>query len=78
MALGPFTKKDHVEITSLGTEFAVAEILGAGLGYWLDNRWNTTPWFLILGVFAGFGLGFYIILRAVKTMEAEQQKKETK
>ena len=29
MAIGPFTKKDHVEITTLGLEFAVSEILGA-------------------------------------------------
>lgn len=75
MAWGPFSKKDHVAITSLGTEFAVAEILGAGIGFWLDNRWNTTPWFLILGVVAGFGLGFYIILRAAKEMEKQTQEK---
>ena len=78
MAMGPFTKRDHLEITSLGTEFAVAILAGGAIGWWLDNRWDTLPWFLLAGVFAGFILGLYIILRAVKTMEAAQKQKGTK
>ena len=66
MGLGPFSKQDHVEITTLGTEFAVAEILGTAVGFLLDNKWGTTPWLLIAGAIVGFGVGFYIILRAAK------------
>ena len=68
MALGPFSKQDHLQISSLGMEFAVAEILGAGIGFWLDRKWGTTPWFLLIGVASGFALGFYIICRAAKEM----------
>ena len=74
MAIGPFTKKDHVKITTLGLEFAVSEILGAYAGYWLDGKLGTSPWGLIAGVWAGFGLGFYQILRAAKAMQAEADK----
>ena len=31
MALGPFTQQDHLQITTLGLEFAVSEILGASV-----------------------------------------------
>lgn len=68
MALGPFSKGDHVEITTLGLEFASAVGLGTWAGYFLDGKWNTGPWLVVTGAFAGFALGFYIILRAAKNM----------
>lgn len=68
MALGPFSKQDHMEITTLGLEFALSEILGVWLGYWLDGKLGTGPWLLIAGACAGFALGFYIIVRAAKNM----------
>ncbi len=68
MAVGPFSKQDHVEITTLGLEFATAEGLGVWAGYWLDGRLDTSPWLLVAGAVAGFALGFYIILRAAKNM----------
>lgn len=71
MALGPFTKQDHVQITTLGLEFAASEILGAYAGYWLDKRLDSSPWFLIAGVVLGFMLGFYQIVRSAKQMEKD-------
>ncbi len=74
MALGPFTKQDHLEITTLGMEFAVSEILCAGAGYWLDQRWGTAPWCLVAGAAAGFALGLYQILRAARQMTQDNAK----
>lgn len=68
MAVGPFSKQDHVEITTLGLEFAVAMALGTWAGYFLDGKLGTSPWLLVAGAVAGFALGFYIILRAAKNM----------
>lgn len=68
MALGPFSKRDHLEITTLGMEFAAAVVLGAFAGYFLDGKLGSGPWLLVGGAFAGFALGFYIILRAAKNM----------
>ena len=62
MALGPFTQQDHLQITTLGLEFAVSEILGAYVGYRLD---------IIGGVIAGFALGFYQIVRSAKQMQKD-------
>ncbi len=68
MPIGPFTPKDHVVITTLGLEFAVAVALGAGGGYWADLRWHMMPWLTVLGVLAGFSLGMYIVIKEAKRM----------
>ena len=72
MALGPFTKQDHLEITTLWMEFAVSEILGAGAGYWLDQRWGTSPWMLLAGAGAGFALGLYQVIRGAGQMSRKK------
>ena len=43
-------------------------MLGVGAGFWLDKKWGTSPWMILLGVFAGFALGFYIIWRTAQEM----------
>ncbi len=71
--MGPFSKQDHLVITTLGLEFAVAEILGAGAGLYLDKKWGTTPWLFLFGVAVGFTLGMYIIIRGAKEAERKDQ-----
>ncbi len=69
MALGPFSAKDHVVITTLGLEFAVAVSLGVGLGFWLDKKWGSFPWGTIIGVFLGFALAMYIIIKEANRLK---------
>ena len=76
MAVGPFSKQDHLQITTLGMEFAVAEILGAGLGLWLDSKCNTHPWLFLLGVAGGFALGLYMIIRGAQDMDRQNQQEK--
>ena len=80
MSIGPFTPKDHLVITTLGLEFAVAVALGTGAGYWADRRFGTAPWATVGGVFAGFALGMYILVKEARHMArtAEQNKDEKK
>ena len=66
MALSPFSGKDAGDITSLGMEFALAELLGAFAGYWLDTKFGTLPWCLLGGVALGFCVGLYRIVTAAK------------
>lgn len=68
MALGPFSKGDHIEITTLGLEFASVVGLCTWAGYVLDKKWGSAPWLLVLGALVGFALGFYMIVRAAKNM----------
>jgi ATP synthase protein I len=55
------TKKLFRELwyySSLSFSIALAIVIGLGIGYWLDSRYNTSPWFTLiflgLGVIAGF------------------------
>lgn len=79
MPIGPFSAKDHLEITSLGTEFALLVILGTAAGWWLDNKWGTLPWCLLGGVLIGFACGLARIICAAKAApkELKNLKKET-
>lgn len=47
----------------LGLQFALAIVLFVYLGQWLDRRFGTEPWLLLIGVFVGAGGGFYSIYR---------------
>lgn len=78
MALNDFSKQDHVAISSLGMEFALAEVLGCGVGYWLDKRWGTLPWMLSAGVFCGFGVGLYIVWKRAKELSRAAKTQEKK
>jgi F0F1-type ATP synthase assembly protein I len=49
----------------LGLRFALAIVIGAGGGYWLDTKFQTLPLFLIIGLFLGATSGFLTIYRAV-------------
>jgi ATP synthase protein I len=55
------TKKLFRELwfySSLSFSIALSIVIGLGIGYWLDTKFNTSPWltliFLGLGVIAGF------------------------
>ena len=50
-------------VAGLGMQFVVAILLFLFLGKWLDERFGTTPWLLIAGVFLGAGASFYSIYR---------------
>ncbi|NVM22110.1 MAG: AtpZ/AtpI family protein, partial [Desulfobacterales bacterium] len=50
--------KDLWYYSSLSFSIALSVVIGLFIGYWLDRRFNTSPWltliFLGLGVVAGF------------------------
>ena len=45
----------------LGLQFAGSLVFFTFLGVWLDKRLDTSPWLMILGVFAGAAAAFYVI-----------------
>lgn len=60
----------------LGLQFAAAILAFAFLGQWLDRRWGTDPWLLLVGVFLGAGGGFYSIYRKLMAdLEREEQRR---
>jgi ATP synthase protein I len=56
---------DTLSASSVGLELGLSVIIGLLVGYFLDSRYGTTPWLMLL--FLGFGLaaGFRGVVRAV-------------
>jgi F0F1-type ATP synthase assembly protein I len=55
----------------LGIQYALTIALLAGIGAWLDGKWETTPWCLVVGAVLGFVAGFVNLVRAVPSSKSK-------
>jgi F0F1-type ATP synthase assembly protein I len=60
--------RKYLEYLGLGAELAVAISLPILLGFWLDSRYDTSPWFLLSGILLGMVLMLAIFLRIIRNM----------
>ncbi len=60
----------------IGFEFLIVVGLFVFGGYWLDKVENTSPGWMILGFFIGFGLMMYIIVKRAKLTEQELEEED--
>jgi F0F1-type ATP synthase assembly protein I len=51
------------EFAGVGMQFSATIVVFALAGIWLDKRLGTSPWLVILMVFAGAALGFWSMYR---------------
>jgi F0F1-type ATP synthase assembly protein I len=49
--------------------FISAIMLFGFIGWWLDKNLQSAPWFMLIGMFAGFGVGFYSLIKTVQKLE---------
>ena len=56
---------------SVGLEMGVAVFLGWALGQWLDQKFDTEPWLMLVFVLAGVGAGLKAILRAANQARSQ-------
>jgi ATP synthase protein I len=52
----------------LGTEFIAAILVGAGVGYFLDQWLGTSPWILLVMLMVGFAAGVVNVTRSVEAI----------
>ena len=62
MAQPPSAFDDSIRYAGVGLQFAATMAAFALLGWWIDGKLGSRPWLLLVGVFAGFGLGFYSLV----------------
>jgi F0F1-type ATP synthase assembly protein I len=53
------------EFAGVGLQFALTIFVFSFAGVWLDRRLGTSPWFLIICVFAGAAGGFFSMFRKI-------------
>lgn len=58
----------------LGLQFVIAILLFLYAGMWLDKKFGTAPWLLLVGALIGAAAGFYSLWRA---MAEENRKYDT-
>lgn len=59
----------------VGIQFAIAIVLFAFGGNWLDERVGSSPLFLILGVFVGGAAAFYSMYRKLMAAQDRSEKR---
>lgn len=55
-------------MSGIGFEFIAALGLGAGVGWWLDGRFGSSPWLLVAGSGLGFAVGLWSMVKAAQRM----------
>jgi len=63
--------RDYIETTSyltIGIQFALSIFIGFGIGYWLDERFDTSPWLTIAWFLIGLAAGFKNVYMEVKKL----------
>lgn len=49
----PFQLNKYAELTGIGIEMAASMVLPVVLGIYLDHRFESSPWGVLIGVFLG-------------------------
>ena len=63
---GSRSPKNPYALMGVGMELAGAVVFLSLLGWWLDKRWQTSPWLLLVGMCIGLIGGFRNLWRSVK------------
>ena len=58
-------------LSYLGIFFGVSVVIGAALGGFLDRRWGTKPYLLMVGVLLGIATGFNELWRVAKRYQKQ-------
>lgn len=66
-----------VSMSSVGLEMGIAVLLGLFLGRYLDGRFGTTPWLLILGCALGMAAGMKGVFRYMRQADRIAKENES-
>ncbi|MCP4443720.1 MAG: AtpZ/AtpI family protein [Myxococcales bacterium] len=61
---------EAARVSSVGLEMGVSIGIGWGVGYWLDGRYETGPWLMMLGLLFGVAAGFNGLIRTARQVNA--------
>ena len=61
--------KQGAQLIVLGFELAAPVVVGLFAGYYLDRKFDSQPWLMMLGLLAGFFYGLKTLFSMLKRME---------
>ena len=65
-----------LRLTGIGFYIAACILIGVFAGLWLDDKLNTGPLFIILGLLLGLGLAIIGVYRMIRPLMDNHQDKE--
>jgi len=66
-------EKESLYASSVGIEIALSIGLGMFFGWWLDKRFDTSPWLFILFFMAGLGSAIKAVIRIMKMVDMSDE-----
>ena len=76
---GAGTKAPAKDGSRMATEMVVGVIVGAWMGYQLDQWFGTKPWLMVVFLFLGFGGGVWNVYRtAIRTGQSAKSEEARK
>jgi len=72
MAETPDKFRRYLRFSSMGLELGLSVLVGLFIGQWLDKRFGTAPWLLLLFLIFGMVAGFRSIFRLLKKLQDDQ------
>ncbi|MCL2766306.1 MAG: AtpZ/AtpI family protein [Peptococcaceae bacterium] len=63
---GSFAKRAVGVAAAISMEIAVMTLSGYYGGRYLDNRFDTAPWLVLLCVILGLAVGFFVVIKTLK------------
>ena len=57
---------------------ALSLVIPTGIGYWLDNKFDKQPLFILIGLGVGTFVAFYGLFRMLRRYKAEQEERQRK
>ena len=67
----------NLQYAGVGLQFALTFMVFGAIGYWLDTKWNTRPWLLIVGIFVGATGAFISLVRKFPTAKPSGDRKDS-
>ena len=58
-------------MVGLGLQFVVTILVFLFVGQWMDRKFGTTPWLLLVGVLLGAALGMWMMIRTARSAGEE-------
>jgi F0F1-type ATP synthase assembly protein I len=61
------------KLAAVGLELAVGVGLGAVIGTWIDRKYKTDPWGILIGTGIGFAAGMYLLVKAALAANKDEE-----